>query len=194
MRIARSQANADVAAILWITRSTDESLINSLLCLPAKVVVNTCDDDDELVARIGCTSYQARVVSSLSRLHMPNNEATTVPARPFTEWILKVAKNTGGYIAQGLDHLWRPAFISQEFRICIGIGPLDTLAFVNPLIIVLRIGINQRNACSHPRVDRDHHLSDNITQITRIAENHGDLSRFFLHLLTRWNFGHVGKA
>ena len=73
MRISRSETDANIAAILGIARSADEGLIDALLCLPAQIVVNAGNDDDELVARIGCTCYQTRVVGRLSRLHMADD-------------------------------------------------------------------------------------------------------------------------
>jgi len=60
------------------------------MSLPAQVVVNAHDDDDELVVRIGRTCYQTRVVGCLSRLHMADDQATTVPIRAFAYGVLTI--------------------------------------------------------------------------------------------------------
>ena len=59
---------------------------------------------------------------------------------------------------------------------------------------MLRSDIHQRNTGAHARVDRNHRLGDDIAEITRIAEDCGDLSRLFLHLLARRRLGQDGKA
>ena len=69
---ARREADTDVATILGIAGSADESLIDALLRLLAQIVVNAGDDDDELVASVGGACYQAGVVGRLARLHHLN--------------------------------------------------------------------------------------------------------------------------
>ena len=81
MRIARREADTDVATILGIARPPDEGLIDALLRLLTQIVVNAGDDDDELVAGVSGACYQAGVVGRLARLHMTNDKAATVPGR-----------------------------------------------------------------------------------------------------------------
>jgi len=59
MRIARREADTDVATILGIAGPADEGLIDALLRLLAQIVVNAGDNDDELVAGVGGACYQA---------------------------------------------------------------------------------------------------------------------------------------
>src|SRR3546814_16531307 len=79
MRIARREADTDVATILGIAGPADEGLIDALLRLLAQIVVNAGDNDDELVAGVGGACYQAGVVGRLARLHMTDDKAATVP-------------------------------------------------------------------------------------------------------------------
>ena len=68
LSVATVLTDADVADYVILRRGlvAKEAFLQTNLSLRAQVVVQTGEDDDDLVARVGCLAYQPRVVTCLS--------------------------------------------------------------------------------------------------------------------------------
>ena len=113
----------------------EECFIETQLRLGAQIVVQTRENDDDLVAGIRSLADQPAVVAGLARLDMPDNKPPAIP-RTFAERVLDQREDGVGRAVEGIDGLGRELAL-QPLPIPLPVSPVPLEPRCQPVLVPL---------------------------------------------------------